>query len=120
QVLVLIEVVANSHPQRVERGGLVGKAGDQDRHHVRVKERQIFQQLQPVGTGAQVPVEDGQVDRLAVGMLQRRLGVGGDEHAAIEAGMRQPFLKGAADRLFIFDDQNSFAHRVTPPPCYAL
>ena len=71
---------------------------------------QIFQELQPVAAGAEVPVEHGEVDGIVVGDAQRRLGVRGDEHLQARFGRRQPFLERPTHGLFIVDDQYGVLH----------
>ena len=43
QILILVEIIADAHAQRVERRRLMGEPGDQDRHEVRMEFHQIFE-----------------------------------------------------------------------------
>ena len=69
---------------------------------------QVFEQLQAVVAGAEVPVEDGQVDGVLVGQEQGRLGVGRRQDAAAQAGPLEPLAEGPADRLLVIHDQDGF------------
>ncbi len=122
EVLVLVEVVADPHAHGVERRRLVGEAGDHDGDHVGVEQGQVFQELQAVVAGAEVPVEDGQVDGVLVGLAQGGLGVGGGEDAAVEVGPLEPLAEGLADRLLVVNDQDGLGrfaarcHHDNPSP----
>ena len=52
QVLILVQVVADTHAHGVERRRLMGIAGDQDGHHVGIKQIQVFEKLKSVVAGA--------------------------------------------------------------------
>ena len=112
EVLVLVEVVADAHAHGVERRGLVGEAGDHDGDDVGVEHGEVFEQLQAVVAGPEVPVEDGQVDGLLVGLEQGGLGVGGGQDPAAEVGAFEPFAEGAANRVLVVHDQDGFGGQV--------
>jgi hypothetical protein len=70
--------------------------------------------LEAVVAGAEVPVEDGQIDGAAVGFEQRRLGVGGDAHLNVEAGPFEPLAERPSDGFLVIDDQDGFGHARLP------
>ena len=86
------------------RGGRIfriGKAGNPD--------------VQPgvdiiIGPGTEVPVEDGQVDRLAVDDFQSGLGIGHRQHFHGQIAAGKPLLERPADAVFIIHNQNRVNH----------
>ena len=91
---------------RVERRRLVGVAGDHDGDDVRIEEIEVFEKAQAVVPGAEVPVEDGEIDGLLIGEDERLLGVGGAEDLAAEVRAFEPFAEGLPHRLLVVHDQN--------------
>ena len=77
-----------------------------------IEDGEVFEQLQAVVAGAEVPVENGEVDGLSIGLEQGGFGVGGREDAAVEVGAFQPLAEGAANRLFVVHDQNGFGRKI--------
>ena len=55
---------------------LVGEACDQNCDEVGVELHKVFEESQPVGPGAEIPIEDGQVDGVLVGEQKGRFRVG--------------------------------------------
>ena len=107
--LILVEIIADAHPHRVERRRLVGETRNHDGDDVGIETRQVFEQLQAIVAGAQVPVENRQVDGLIVGMVRA-------DSASAAARMRQPRLalfeplaKGLANRFLVVDDEYSLS-----------
>ena len=86
EVLVLVEVVAHAHAQRVERRGMVREAGDEDGDHVGPELDEVFEQPEAGGTRTEVPVEHGEVDGVFIGDSQRRLRIGRGEDARFGQG----------------------------------
>jgi len=73
----------------------------------------VFEQSEPVAAGAEVPVEDGEIDGVFVGQPEGGPGVRGGEHVDVRQ-RGQPLLERAADAVFIVADQDGVGH---DPPC---
>ena len=82
------------------------EAGDHDRHHVGAEFGQVLKELQAVGARSEVPVEDGKVDGVLVGLDEGFLGIRRGENETAEVRAVQPFAEGLADRLLVIDDQD--------------
>ena len=61
---------------------------------------------QAVIAGAQIPIEDRQIDDVLVGQHQGSLGIGSRQDPAVESRFLEPFAKGLSDRLLVIDDQD--------------
>jgi hypothetical protein len=108
--LVLVEVVAHAHSQGVQRCRLMRVAGYENGDDIGMKNRKVLEQLQAIVTGAEVPIEHGQIDRRLIGVAEGTLGISRRQYAAFQPARLQPFLKCPADRFFIIHDQNRFTH----------
>ena len=71
---------------------------------------EVFEQAEPVAAGTEVPVEDGEVDRVLVGHAKRGFGVRGREDAGAETRRREPFLEGPPDGLLVVHDEDGVGH----------
>src|SRR5579875_699188 len=91
----------------------MGESGNHDGCHIGVKKRQVFKQLQAIVAGPQVPVKNGEVDGMLIGLDQGGFGVCCRQDATIELGAVEPFAEGPAHRLFVFDNQDSFSRFTT-------
>ena len=112
EVLILVQVVADTHPHGIERRRLVGKTGDNDSHDVRVEEIEVLQQSETVIARAEVPIENGQVDGVLIGVNQRRFRVLGRKNAAVQTGTLKPFMEGAAHRFLIVNYQDRLGNPI--------
>ncbi len=108
EVLVLVQVIPNAHAHGVQWRRLVGETGDHDGDHLGIEEGEVFQELQAVVAGPEVPVEDGQVDGVLIGLEQGGLGVGRGQDAAAQVGSFEPFPERLAHRLLVIDDEDGF------------
>src|SRR5262245_48746183 len=75
-----------------------------------MKRGEILQELQAVIAGAEVPVEDGEIDRTVIGDLEGGFRVGRGENFAIEVRLREPFAHRLANGSFVIDDENGVLH----------
>ena len=71
----------------------MGVAGNHDGDDVGVEDIQVFEQLQTIVAGAEVPVEDGQVDGVPIGQPQRLLGAGSGQDGDAQARLCEPLAE---------------------------
>src|SRR5262245_49964483 len=96
EVLIFVEVVADAHAQGVERRRLVGEACNQYRDQVGVKFDKILEQTKPVRSGAEVPIEDGQINGMLVREHEGRFRVGYGVDLDVKSRCREPVAERAA------------------------
>jgi hypothetical protein len=72
---------------------------------------EVFEQAEAVAAGPEVPVEHGEVDRVLVGDLEGRLGVGDGDDAGVRHGGDQPLAERPADGLLVVHDEHGVGHR---------
>ena len=108
--MILVKIIAHPHAHGVEWRRHVRESSDHDRDDIGVESGQILQELQAIIAGAEVPVEDSEIDRLLIGDFQGGFGVRRGENVAIKLGLGEPFTDRLANGGFVIDDQDGVLH----------